>query len=74
MATGARPETREPASTDGGYVLPVVHAHIPASAVEVGFWAGLAGAAVLGMVDPPLALLVGAGVVVARHRRAAAGG
>lgn len=74
MATDAG--THHPGTTpeDGSYVMPVVHTHVPARAVEVGFWAGLAGAALLGMVDPPLALLVGAGVVVARHRQSAAAG
>ena len=57
-------------AADNSYELPVVHVHVPARAVEVGFWATLAGAALLGAVDPPLALLVGAGVVVARHHRA----
>lgn len=51
------------------YTLPVLGAHVPARLVEVGFWGGLAGAAALGALDPPLALLVGAGVLVARHRR-----
>jgi hypothetical protein len=37
--------------------------------VNAGFWGGLAGAVVLGVVDPPLAVLVGAAVVVARHHR-----
>lgn len=74
MATGASPEAPGSAAGDGSYVVPVVHTHIPAPAVEVGFWAGLAGAALLGIVDPPLALLVGTGVVVARHRRAPGAG
>ena len=60
---------RESPVADGSYELPVVHTHVPARAVEFGFWGGLAGAALLGAIDPPLALLVGAGVVVARHRR-----
>ena len=54
---------------DNSYVVPVLHTHLPARAVELGFWGGLAGAAVAGVVDPPLALMVGAGVLVARHRR-----
>ena len=40
----------------------------PAKVVDVGFWGGLTGAAVLGAIDPPLAILVGAGVVIARHQ------
>ena len=60
---------REAPAADGSYELPVVHTHIPARTVELGFWGGLAGAALFGAIDPPLALLVGAGVVVARHRR-----
>ncbi len=56
-------------AADGSYELPIVHTHVPARAVEVGFWGGPAGATLLGAIDPPLALLVGAGVVVARHRR-----
>ncbi len=56
-------------AADGSYVIPVVHTHVPARAVELGFWGGLAGAALLGAIDPPLALVVGAGVVIARHRR-----
>ncbi len=56
-------------SSDGSYVVPLVHARVPARAVDWGFWGVLAGATVLGAIDPTLALLVGAGVVVARHRR-----
>lgn len=70
MAETAKPRTVRslPASENGGYVLPLVHTHVPASVVNTGFWAGLAGSALLGVVDPPLAVLVGAGVLVARHR------
>ena len=56
------------AKASNDYTLPIVHLRVPAKAVDVGFWGGLAGAVVLGVVDPPLGLLVGAGVVVARHR------
>ena len=56
-------------SSDGSYLVPMVHVHVPARAVEWGFWGVLAGATVLGAIDPTLALLIGAGVVVARHRR-----
>jgi hypothetical protein len=51
------------------YKVPLVGVTVPARLVETGFWGGLLGAAALGALDPPLALLVGAGVVVARHRR-----
>lgn len=59
-------ETREQTAN---YRVPVVGAAVPARLVETGFWGGLLGAAVLGAVDPPLALLIGAGVAIARHRR-----
>jgi hypothetical protein len=51
------------------YKVPLVGVTVPARLVETGFWGGLLGAAALGALDPPLALLVGAGVIVARHRR-----
>lgn len=55
-------------TTNGrGYVLPLLHTRLPESAVEMGFWGGLVAAAVFGALDPPLALIVGAGVVIARH-------
>jgi hypothetical protein len=53
----------------GDYVLPFVHARIPAPLVQIGFWGGLAGTVAFGVIDLPLAALVGVGVVVARHRR-----
>jgi hypothetical protein len=59
---------RATASPTEEYVVPVVHTHVPPRVVETGFWGGLAGAALLGAIDPPLALLVGAGVIIARHR------
>ncbi len=49
------------------FVVPVVHVHVPESVVNVGFWGALAGAAALGAIDPPLAALIGVGVLVARH-------
>jgi uncharacterized membrane protein len=63
-------ETRSAALTQGSsdYVLPFVHAHVPAAVVEGGFWGGLVGALAIGVVDPPLGMLVGAGVVIARHQ------
>ena len=61
--------TRSPMTTNGrGYVIPWVHVSLPESAVNATFWAALAGAALAGAVDPPLAVLIGAGVVVSRHR------
>lgn len=61
---------RTRAAADGrDYKVPLVGVNVPAALVETGFWGGLLGAAALGALDPPLALLVGAGVVVARHRR-----
>ena len=49
------------------YVLPLVGVRIPATLVNAGFWGGLVGAVALGAIDPPLGVLVGAGVVVGRH-------
>ena len=69
----ARPSTRSAAS-DGkaprgdSYVLPLIHTGVPSRVVDVGFWGALVGSVALGAVDPPLGLLLGAGVVVARHR------
>jgi hypothetical protein len=64
-----KPQTA--AGTDGQdvYVMPIVHVTLPENAVNAGFWAVLIGAAALGAVDPPLAALIGAGVVIARHHR-----
>ena len=64
-STGAAPDEQP----GGDYVLPLVHVHVPQRVVDVGFWGGLAGAVALGAIDPPLGILVGAGVLVARHRR-----
>ena len=69
MTTVPESKTVDSSSTNGSYVMPVVHTHVPARAVELGFWGGLAGAALFGAIDPPLGLLIGAGVIVARHRR-----
>jgi hypothetical protein len=57
------------ANAKDGYVLPVLRTRIPEKVVHAGFWGGLLGAVVVGAVDPPLAALVGVGVIVARHRR-----
>lgn len=58
--------------TQTGFVVPVWHVRIPEAAVTVAFWGALAGAAAIGAVDPPIAALIGAGVIVARHGRTAA--
>ena len=50
------------------YVVPMVHASIPESAVNIGFWSVLVGSVAFGVIDPPLAALIGAGVLIARHR------
>jgi hypothetical protein len=54
--------------SSGSYKLPVLGVTLPRGLVEKGFWGALVGSAVLGAVDPPLAALVGAGVIIARHR------
>lgn len=51
------------------FVIPVVHVSVPEAMVNVGFWGALVGAAALGAVELPLAALIGAGVLVARHHR-----
>ncbi len=58
------------AAQDGhAYVVPVLHLSLPESAVNIGFWSVLVGSVAFGGVDLPLAALIGAGVLVARHRR-----
>lgn len=54
----------------GAYVMPMLHVSVPQSAVNLGFWTVLVGSAVFGVVDPPLAALVAAGVLISRHRQA----
>jgi hypothetical protein len=51
------------------FVIPMVHISVPEAVVNVGFWGALVGAAALGAVELPLAALIGAGVLVARHHR-----
>lgn len=60
---------RTPSGIDQRYQLPVLGTTLPAGLMEKGFWGALVGSALLGAVDPPLAVLVGAGVLVARRRR-----
>ena len=52
---------------DEAYALPVVHVRIPRTLVNVGFWGSLAAAAVAGVIEAPVAIAIGAAVVVARH-------
>ncbi|HXX88712.1 MAG TPA: hypothetical protein VEI83_00650 [Acidimicrobiales bacterium] len=65
--TQAKP-TGHGANGRGDYVVPVVHVHVPERVVDAGFWGVLVGSVALGAVDLPLAVLLGAGVVIARHR------
>jgi len=65
--TKAKPKASTNGAASDSYVLPVVGVHLPGKVVNVAFWGGLVGAVALGAVDPPLGILVGAGVVVARH-------
>jgi len=51
------------------YVMPIVHLSMPETAVNAGFWVVLVGATALGAVDLPLAALIAASVLVARHHR-----
>jgi hypothetical protein len=69
-ATKAKSPSKNGAAPSNGdsYQLPVVGVRVPARVVDAGFWGGLGAAAVLGAIDPPLAVLVGAGVVIARHQ------
>jgi hypothetical protein len=60
--------TTQAANGRGDYVVPVAHFHVSERVVDAGFWGALIGASVLGVVELPLAALIGAGVLVARHR------
>lgn len=51
-----------------GYVVPWVHLSVPESLVNASFWTAVVGATLAGAVDPPLAALIGAGVIVSKHR------
>lgn len=59
--------TSDDSNGHGPYVVPVVHFQLSERAVNAGFWGALIGASALGALDLPLAALIGAGVVVARH-------
>jgi len=64
----AKSDAADAKARNDSYVLPIVGARVPSALVNAGFWGGLVGAAALGFIDPPLALFVGAGVVIARHQ------
>jgi hypothetical protein len=66
----AEPETNGSSTTTGSsnYMTPILHISLPGRLVDAGFWGGLVGAVALGVVDPPVGVLVGTGVVVARHQ------
>jgi hypothetical protein len=68
MATRSGPQNPKP-NDENGYVVPVIHTRLPEPLVNLGFYGLLTGTVMLGVVDAPLAVLVGLGVVVARHRR-----
>ncbi len=52
------------------FVIPIVHIHLPEPALKLGLYGGLGAAVALSAVDWPLAVIVGAGVAIARHQRA----
>lgn len=52
----------------GEYVVPLVHLRLPEPVVDAGFYGLLAGTALFGVIDAPLAILLGLGIAVARHR------
>jgi hypothetical protein len=61
------PSASVEASRDG-YVVPILHTQVSERVVNLGFWGALGASAAFGVVDLPLAVLIGAGVLVARHR------
>jgi len=65
--TSLAPTPEVAQSGQSGYVVPFVHVHLSERLVNAGFWTVLAGSAALGVVDLPLAALIGGSVYVARH-------
>lgn len=55
--------------SDGCYRVPIINTVLPNRLVEAGLFGALIGTAVLGIVDAPVAALIGAGVIVIRHRK-----
>lgn len=74
MVTRPVGRKRETAADSGrspsGYVVPVVHVHLPEPVVKAGFYGGMAAAVAAGALDWPLVLLAGVGVAIVRHKRA----
>jgi hypothetical protein len=60
---------RKEVSGHSGYRIPFLNIGIPDSLVEIGFYSTLAVTAAMGTIDPPLAALIGIGVLIAKHRR-----
>ena len=76
MATTASARTagrrsQDPAGrpSDGDFVVPIVHVHVPEPTMNLAFGSGLVAAVALGAVDLPVGVLIGMGVAIARHRR-----
>jgi hypothetical protein len=69
ITTKAGEEAPQPTAEDSGgdYVTAITHIHVRHELVDAAFWGGLVGVVALGVIDPPLGILVGAAVVVARH-------
>lgn len=59
----------EARATSDDYVLPIVHARLPRELVHVGFVTAAVGAVAAGVIELPAAILVGLGIVIARHGR-----
>jgi hypothetical protein len=67
LATSAASSRPAPLAQAADYVVPVIHVRVPASVGHGAFWA-LAGVALAGVVDPPVAALITVGFLVARGR------
>jgi hypothetical protein len=50
------------------YDLPLLHVRVPERVGNTAFWLGLVGTVAVGAVEAPVAVLVGAGVAIVRHR------
>jgi len=68
VATRTTTARTAPSGRGSDYVIPVIHAKVPASVGDGVFWA-FVGVALAGVVDPPIAAFAAAGFLVARRRR-----